>query len=172
MYRHKLSLLTLMLAVFVMVPGSAVADNHPDHAEISNWLGTLERSSAELRREAAQLESLNRSDASWMSHSRYLTTVKHHVNYMGAIVADLQDLRSVASPDQQRAIDAATPALKSIADHTEKAIRMLNADRRSISKEDYRDVIASLHGNADSLYSMLDALDDYTEAKKRLPATK
>ncbi len=172
MNRQKQALSALTLMLVMLIPGSLAANTNREHAEISRWLSSLEMKSADLRREAAQLESLNRSMASWHSHSRYLNNVKEHVNYMGQTVADLHDLKSAASEEQQRAIEAATPRLKSIAENTEKAIRMLNEDRSMTTNPEYRDILATLHSETAELYDSLDAFNDYRAAKQRLAVSQ
>ena len=167
--KSRLSMLfAFALLMPIVLPTSVMADTRTEQAHINNWLAQLERHSADASREAAEFESLTRSRATWKTHTHYLNSMRERVNGMGAVLADLEDLKPAANPPQKDAIEHARPKLQSLAANVEKMIALLNEDRSAIRDPDYRRALVELHEDTHSLYQGLDAHTDYISAKQRL----
>ena len=138
-------------------------------ATIDDMLATLESKAIEARRDAAVLESKRRNQQlSWQTHADKLNVMKNHINEMGTMHAQLEQMKPKATLFQEKAIDAARPHLENMADRVEKGIAWLNEDRRSISKPEYKDNLHGIWNDADQLYRNVDTIIDYHDARMRL----
>jgi uncharacterized surface protein with fasciclin (FAS1) repeats len=138
-------------------------------SKIDDMLADFESKAVETRREAAMLESTRRnSGLSWQTHSSHLSTMKDHINDMGKMLAELEGMNPKATLFQEKAIEAARPHLEDMARRVENALNWLNEDRRSIAKEEYRDNLHGIWVSSDWLYTDVDTIVDYHEARMRL----
>lgn len=137
-------------------------------SKVRDLLARFESNAADMRRDAATLESKRRNKLDWNSHADMLTTMKEHVNGMGRMLAELESMKPQASVLQQKAIESARPHLEEMAKNVTTAIQMVNEDRRNVAKTEYLDTLHSIWGNADTLYKSVDAITDYKEAQLRL----
>jgi len=147
----------------ILPPGTA-----PQVSKIDDMLSQFESQAVEARREAETLESGTRNSLSWQSHAHYLGTMKEQVNQMGKMLAKLEASKSQATQFQEKAIEAARPHLEDMARRVENAINWLNADRWSISRAEYKDNLQGLWLSSDRLYTDVDTITDYHEARMRL----
>jgi uncharacterized surface protein with fasciclin (FAS1) repeats len=138
-------------------------------SRIDDMLAAFESKAIEARRDAASLESKRRNPRiSWETHAHKLTVMKDHINDMGKMLAELEGMKSNATLFQEKAIEAARPHLKDLAQRVEKAMSWLNEDRASISKAEYKENLHGIWSDADQLYRNVDTVIDYHEAKMRL----
>lgn len=147
----------------ILPPGTV-----PQVSKIDDMLAQFERQAVEARREAETLEFGTRNSLSWQSHARYLNTMKEQVNQTGKMLAKLEASKSQATQFQEQAIEAARPHLEDMARRVENAINWLNADRWSISRAEYKDNLQGLSVSSDRLYTEVDTITDYHEARMRL----
>lgn len=144
-------------------------DDKAHVSRVSELLADFEHQAAEMWRDAALLESKRRTPAlKWQTHAHTLDLMKRHVNEMGQRLAELEEMKPQASLLQQKAIESARPPLVQIANHVTKAIEMINADRASTTKTEYRENLHAIWIQADTLYRTVDAITDYKEAQLRL----
>ncbi|MBZ5688738.1 MAG: fasciclin domain-containing protein [Acidobacteriia bacterium] len=137
-------------------------------SKIGDMLARFESKAIEARREAETLESGRRHSWNWQSHARHLGTMTDQVNEMGKILAQLEASKSQATLFQEKAVEAARPHLEDMARRVERAINWLNEDRRSTSRAEYKDNLHGLWVSADRLYTDVDTITDYHEARMRL----
>ena len=83
-------------------------------------------------------------------------------------MAQLEASKSQATLFQEKAVEAARPHLEDMARRVERAINWLNEDRRSTSRAEYKDNLHGLWVSADRLYTDVDTITDYHEARMRL----
>lgn len=140
----------------------------PQVAKVDDMLAQLESRVIETRRDAATLESKRRSKVSWQTHSHMLGIMREHINEMGTMLANLENMKSQSTLFQQKAMEAARPQLEDMAKRVEKAISWLNEDHRSIANSEYRDNLHGIWVSADGLYRNVDTILDYHEARMRL----
>lgn len=134
---------------------------------IDDTLGQFESKAIETRRTADMLEA-GRHSLSWQSQAHYLHSMKHQVNDMGKLLAKLEASKSQATHFQEKAIEAARPPLKDMAQRVENAMRWLNEDRRSVLQAEYKDNLHDLWLSSDRLYKDVDTITDYHQARMRL----
>ena len=138
-------------------------------SKIDDLLASFESKAIETRRDAAMLESKRRNPRlGWESHSSKLNLMKLHINEMGKMLAELEQMKPKATLFQEKAIEAARPHLEDLARRVEKAIGWLNEDRTSIAKAEYKDNLHGIWSDADQLYRNVDTIIDYHEARMRL----
>lgn len=137
--------------------------------KIGDLLASFESKAIEARRDAAALESKRRNqNLSWQTHAENLTVMKEHINQMGRVLAELEQMKPKATLFQEKAIEAARPHLEDMAQRVEKGIRWLNEDRRSISTAEYKENLHGIWNGADQLYRNVDTIIDYHDARMRL----
>jgi len=147
----------------ILPPGTV-----PQVSRTDDMLAQFENQAGEARREAERLESGNRNSLSWQSHARYLNTMREQVNDMGKMLAKLEASKSQATHFQEKAIQAARPHLEDVARRVENAINWLNEDRGSVTRADFKDNLQGLWVSSDRLYTDVDTITDYHEARMRL----
>jgi len=147
----------------ILPPGTV-----PQVSKIDDMLAQFENQAVEARREAETLESGTRNSLSWQSHAHYLGTMKEQVNEMGKMLAKLEASKSQATHFQEKAIEAARPHLEDMARRLGNSINWLNEDRRSVTREDYKDNLHGLWVSSERLYTNVDTITDYHEARMRL----
>jgi len=138
-------------------------------SKIDDMLANFESKAIESRRDAAMLESKRRnSQIGWRTHVDTLGVMKEHINEMGKMLTELEQMKSRATLFQEKAIEAARPHLENMAQRVEQAINWLNEDRRSISTAEYKDNLHGIWSEADKLYRNVDTIIDYHEARMRM----
>lgn len=158
-----LAVFALLLAIRVPF---AVAQNS-DSAKISQLFSEAEHHAVLLDDDAATLESFTRSKVGWQTHGSQLESIKTHVNNLGKVTAQLNDLRSEGSPWQQQAIDQLNPLLQEMADHLTATINHLNENQNRVHMPAYQDYA---HGNyelASRISQMIKDFVEYDQAKAK-----
>jgi len=141
-----------------------------DSEQILKLLSEAKSEAFILRQDAAELKSFTQSGASWQSHADQLSQIKTHVNKIGMIVQELNDLRIVASPWQRVAIDRVNPLLKELADNTELTITRLNDNPNRIQMPPCKGYVAAYYDLAADLAAMIGDFVDYGKTKAKFEA--
>ena len=136
--------------------------------EASDLLGETRLLSIKLRVDADQLESYTRSKLSWQSHGDQLTRVKEHINEMDGWLERLQEIRHVASPWQQQAIDRIVPVAVEIASRTQAAIEHLNDNRDYLFAPTYTDHLSTIAERAGTLNDSAKTFVEYGKTQEKL----
>jgi hypothetical protein len=178
--RHKLFMRSIMkrkgfvvtatiLAVFLAVPVIQAAATTLAKPDVNTPMKEAKRASYQLRNTADTLHAITRSGGlSWQSHSSYLNSVREHVNQLGKMLTNLEDLKSHATETQQMAIEAMRPRLVETANALTNAIELLNERRHNVYFGEYHDAVQTVSEQAASLHQTLDATLAYEAAKAKL----
>lgn len=146
-------------------------------AEIANWdfqaeaqdlLQEVRMLSGELHPTADRLGALSRSNVSWVSHGEQLNAVRGNINQIGDRLKRLQEIRHVASPMQQQAIDRVVPIAADLASHTEAAIGHLNENKGYLYAPSYKDHLRSIAAGASDMKSSIDLFMDHADTQEKL----
>lgn len=138
-------------------------------AEASELLGEVHGLAAQLHREAQTLESFNRSPRiSRESHAAQLTLMRAQVNDVGSRLARLQEIKHVAAPWQQQAINRLQPLAEDVAQHTEFAIVHLNENGNYLFAPSYQEHLAEAMDQAKELKQTAGNFLAYNSAQQRL----
>ena len=144
---------------------SAQRDENP---QVTQLLTEARDRAAVLSRDADEMESLTRTDASWETHATMLEQIKEHVNALGRVAEKLKSARDSAAPWQQQAIDRMLPTLKELADNTTAAIQHLNENKTRPTSGSYTEYLKENTETAHELSSMISSFVKYGETRARL----
>jgi uncharacterized protein YoxC len=175
MKRRRILVASLVVAAMLSVPAVLSADTNNstrDAAKVSQVavrLSTFEQQAAEVSRDAETLLSLTRNyQTRWESHTYYLNNLRHDVNDMGRMLAELEEMKPQASEVQQMAIERARPHLVALADEIGEASNLVRPGRWNLRQPEYKETVADLSHHADGLYQTVDTIVDYHNANDRL----
>jgi Spy/CpxP family protein refolding chaperone len=159
---------TMLFVVAAATSASAESGTKDAQRQVADRLAEFRRTASQLHREADTFNSRRLSRVSWQTHARHLGNITDHVNQLGKSLAELEALRPAANESQRMAIEHARPHLVSIAQSTTRAMELLKDNRGSIHFPEYGEAAGDIYDHADSLYTKLDAILDFENAKARL----
>ena len=90
----RISVGLAVVALFLAIKGPVAVAQNADSAEISSLLSEAQHHAMLLDDDAATLQSYTRSKMHWKSHAEQLELMKTHVNNLGKLSAQLNDLPS------------------------------------------------------------------------------
>ena len=157
----------MLVSTWMLVPPIAHAQN-TENPEVTRLLADARDKAAVLSRDADEMESLIRTDASWQTHAAMLDEVKRHVNDLGRAAQKLEESRSSASPWQQQAIDRMMPLLKELAANTTAAINHLNENRIRPTTGNYPEYLKENAETAQQLSDMISSYVRYGQTREKL----
>lgn len=141
-----------------------------DSEQVLKLLSAAKAEALVLQKDAAELNTFAQSGVSWQGYSDQLAQIKTHVNNVASIVEELNDLRIVASPWQQVAIDRVNPLLKELARNTELTITKLNSHPSRVHMTPYKEYVAAHSDLATDLASMIGDFVEYGKTKAKFEA--
>jgi len=167
LYRAVASLMTpaLLMAGYLLFPGTIKATGTGDSAEISKLLADAKAEAMELKSDSEDLNTFVTSKLTWESHARKIEMVKEHINNTGKLLAKLKDAEASGSAWQRTAIQRIEPMLKELAANTETTINYLNENRSKIHFPEFRDYVKANYELATDLEALIRDFVNYGEAK-------
>src|SRR3954471_3465455 len=145
----------------------AAESRKTDSEQVSKLLTDAKSAALLLQRDAEQLSAFTQSSVSWQSYADQLSQIRSHVNNVGSILQQLNDLRVVSSQWQRIAIDRLTPLLNEVARNTQLTISKLNANPNAVHSTSYRKYVSAHQELATDLASMIGSFVDYGKAKEK-----
>ncbi len=139
-------------------------------ADLSTLFQDARSTAAQLKADAATMETYTRSNLSWQSHASQITEVKQHINKAGSILSDMQAARGDAKPWHQDSIDRITPVLKDLAANTEAAINHINATPNQLHSSTYKSYLKDNAELAADLAKMVGDTVDADNVRTRIEA--
>jgi hypothetical protein len=161
-------LFALALIPFAGIQRASAAT--PDSGQITQLLADAKSHAVQAEDDAATLEGYARSRVSWKLHSYELDSMKQHVNEMGKIAAELQNLEPQASDWQKRAIHQVIPLLKDMAGNLNKTIEHLNENQARVHMPAYIDYTRTNYELAKRTADLIRDFVDYDEARSAAAA--
>ncbi len=147
---------------------SNAAASSPDTHKITRLLSEVKTQAVILSTDADMMESYTLSSVSWEGHSDEINQIRDHINKAGREVAQLDEMRKMAAPWQQAAIDRIRPDLQELADNTTKAIRFLNKNPDRLFEPQYKDYLEANADVSSQLATMIGNYVSYGRAKNRM----
>jgi len=141
-----------------------------DSEQVSKLLSDAKSEALVLERDAEQLSAFTQSSVSWQSYSDQLNQIRTHVNKVGSIIQQLNDLRVISSQWQKIATDRLTPLLNEMASNTQLTITKLNANPNAVHSASYRKYVSAHQELANDLASMIGSFVDYGKTKEKFEA--
>ena len=157
----------MLVSTWMLASPTAHAQN-TENPEVTRLLADARGKAAVLSRDADEMESLIRTDASWQTHAAMLDEIKRHVNDLGAAAKKLEESRSSASPWQQQAIDRMMPLLKELATNTTAAINHLKENQIRPTTGNYPEYLKENADTAHQLSDMISSFVRYGETRAKL----
>lgn len=163
----RISVGLAIVALFLAIKGPVAVAQNADSAEISNLLSQAQHHAVLLADDAATLQSYIRSKLHWQSHAQQLESMKTHVNNLGKVTGQLNDLRSEGSPWQQQAIDQINPLLQDMADRLTATINHLNKNQERVHMPAFQDYARGNHELASRTSELIKDYVNYDKAKSK-----
>ena len=129
-------------------------------AEASRLLNGIEVDAAKAQHRADRLQqsSLN-EDLAWQFHATRLAALKREVNDMGRRLCRLEQIRRVAAPWQQKAIDDAASSVRLMADNVQDAINFLEEHQDNFWEPAYRHNVSNVFHESGQLFESVRNLE-------------
>jgi len=163
------SFLTLALtALFVLVAGPSFANaQNQDSAAISKLLHEARTYAVQADSDSAELESFTNSKLTWQTHAHQIEIIRDHINNLGRVVKEMQDIKGQGSPWQQDAIDRIDPLLRLMADQLTSTIEYGNKYPNRIHMMQYRNYVRSGAELAAQTSRLISDIVSYDRAESR-----
>jgi DNA repair ATPase RecN len=158
------------LAAFALLLAMAspfAATQTADSEQISKLLSEAKSHAVLADDDAATLESFTNSQFSWKTHAATLVAMKGHINELGKVSKQLNDLRDQASPWQHLAINQIDPLLRDMATQLTATINHLNDNPSRIHLQPYRNYAHANHDLASRTAEVISDLVEYDKAKSK-----
>jgi hypothetical protein len=163
--RISLGLLILPL-LLTMAPVRAAAQTSSSD-EISLLLTEARSLAVQAEDDAATLEAYSRSKLTWQSHASRLEQIKEHVNALGKVDRQLNDMRGFGSSWQQKAIAEVHPLLEQTANELTYTINHLTESRSQIHMMPYKNHANDLYDHASRTAELISDYVEYERAKAK-----
>src|SRR6478735_184228 len=107
MMRRNMCLFAALFVGALSTTTSAVSadSGRTDSGQVSKLLSDAKSEALVLERDAEQLSAFTQSTVSWQSYADQLSQIRTHVNRVGSMIQQLNDLRVISSQWQKIAID-------------------------------------------------------------------
>jgi len=163
---HCIRFGSCLSAVALLLPGATGSMNRscalgPPTAQSYTWnfpreaQGLLKEVVSEAREVRQNADTLQRMttdpDIDWEPQAMELNQIRGAINEMGTRLCRLESIRRVASPWEQKAIDADAPLIAEMANEAQAAITYLNDNHHDLFNPTYRDYAAGLYQRSSRL---------------------
>lgn len=159
----------LLTGLLVPVSAFAAADVSSDSCEVSQMLAQAKAEATELKTDSADMEAFTRSgNVSWAVYAEHLNLIKEHVNALGRLVKQINDIEVLCSPWQATALERTTAALKELADNVNSTIEHLNANQSRVHMPAFQDYVKANYELVSDLAAVISDFVDYGNAKEKM----
>ena len=162
--------LAASLALLLFFASPVLKAQTADSEEISKLLTQAEDHATLAADDAATLESYTRSTNSWQSHSAKLAEIAEHINALGKVNKQLNDLSSQGSPWQQKAISQIDSLLRDTAAQLTATIKHLRDNQSRIHLQPYIDYAHGSYERASKTVQMISDFVEYDKATSKAEA--
>jgi hypothetical protein len=158
-----------LFAVSLLALPLATADeNASGSAEISRLFTDAKVEAVQLQTDAADMESFTRSDVAWETYASQVTMIREHVNAVGRLIAQLNEVENRCTPWQKTAIQRITPLLRELADNTEATITHLNDNHGRVHMPPFKEYVAANYELSRQLATLITDFVGYGNAKDKV----
>ena len=155
------------LAMLLVLASSFARAQSTDSAEISRLLKVAEDHAALAADDAATLDSYTRSSVAWQTHGQQLGEMTDHVNALGRVSKELNDLSPQGSPWQQKAISQIDSLLRDMADQLTATINHLNKNQSRVHMPPFQNYVHASYELASKTAQMISDFVDYDQAASK-----
>jgi hypothetical protein len=133
-------------------------------AEASRVLSGLQVDAAKAQYLADKLQTFSLdANVDWQLHANQLAALKREVDDMGRRLCRLEQIRPVAAPWQQKAIDDAASSVRLMADNVQDAINFLNEYHRNFWEPAYRHNVSNVFRESGQLSQSVKSLEQFAK---------
>src|SRR3982750_1110238 len=143
MRRNRRLYAALFVGALLTTAALSADSRKTDSEQVSKLLIDAKSEALVLQRDAEQLSAFTQSSVSWQSYADQLSQTRTHVNKVGSIIQQLNDLRVISSQWQRIAIIRLTPLLNELANNTQHTITNLNANPNVVHSASYRKYVSA-----------------------------
>jgi hypothetical protein len=175
---HTVGLATLIAGMVALPPASQAAPQTCPAGKVTPASYTwnfqaeasrlLNRIQADARRAQYRADKLANSSLNgavpWQVNATQLTGLKHEVNDMGRRLCRLEQIRRVAAPWQQKAIDDAASSVRLMADNVQDAINFLEKYQDNFWEPAYRHNVSNVFHESAQLSQSVKNLEQAANA--------
>ncbi len=162
--------LAASLALLLFFASPVMKAQTADSEDISKLLTEAENHAVLAVDDAATLESYTRSSASWQIHSDKVVQIVEHINALGKVNKQLNDLSPQGSPWQQKAISQIDSLLRDTAAQLSATINHLRDNQSRIHQQPYIDYAHGNYERASRTAQMISDFVEYDKAKSKVDA--
>lgn len=160
--------LGLLAALFVALsPAIGAVNPVKDSEQVSGYLAKAKTQAIQLQKDAEEMNSFVWRSRSWQGDADKLNLIKGHVNQIGKLLTEMNDVRGTASPWQQDAMDRVTPMVRELAGNVEAQIKFLTKHEDRLLAPTYIDYAAANVDTSTEVATMLSDFVAYHEAKQK-----
>jgi hypothetical protein len=152
--------LAIPLALLLVFASPVIRAQSADSEEISKLLTDADHYATLAADDAAALESFTRSKLAWQTHSAKLTEIADHINALGKVNKQLNDLSSQGSPWQRKAISQIDSLLRDAAAQLQATIDHMNNNPSRIHMLPY---VEYAHGSYERASKTAQMVRDFVE---------
>jgi hypothetical protein len=156
-------LLGLALVLFAGIARSSAAT--PDSEQITKLLDEARSHALQAEDDAATLESYTRSRVNWKLHAYELDSMKQHVNELGKIASQMQELEPQGSTWQKQTTRQVMPLLREMAANLTNTMQHLNENQSRVHMQPYLEYTRTNYELAKRTADLIRDVVDYSEAK-------
>jgi len=153
--------------LLALIAAPRVVAQVPDSEEISKLLTEARSYADQAAEDGATLQSYTRSTLAWQTHNAKLAEMAEHVNALGRVNKQLNDLRPEGSPWQQKAIGQIDSLLRDMADQLTATIKHLDDNKARVHMLAYQDYARATYERAERTAQMISDFVEYDKASAK-----
>lgn len=138
-----------------------------DSEQVTKLLREVRTLAFQLKDDAAEMETFNRSKVSVTAHAEVINQIRQHVNALAAAEDKLEAAKNTAAPWQKTAIYRIDPFIDELTGYTNAAIEYINGTVKHTPVE-YADYLEANADYSGDLATMIAQFIDYGRAKQRM----
>ncbi len=166
-WMSRISVSLIALAFMLATASKYMAAQTTDSTELTSLLSDAKSEAVLVEQDAEKLDSYTNSRLAWQTHATQLNSMKEHVNKLGEITKQLNDMSGQGSPWQQEAISRINPLLRNMADQLTTTIKHLNDNKDRIHMQAYRDYTRANYELASRTATVIGDFVEYGKARSK-----
>lgn len=167
-FSRILSVPAILIALTLLMAGpSRVAAQTTTPSHVDQLLTEAEHFANRAADDSEELETYTRTKAGWETHAQQLERIREHVNHLGEIVQQLNEVRSEALPWQQTAIDRINPLMHEMAMQLTTTIEHLTQNQSRVHMKPYQDYARATYTVNSRAAKVISDIVEYGQAKAK-----
>lgn len=167
-FRRMLRIPTVLIALTLLMVGSSqAAAQTTGPAHVNRLLADAEHFANQAAADSEELETYTRTQATWETHAHQLERIREHVNHLGEVVQQLNEVRAEGLPWQQTAIDRINPLMHEMATQLTATIEHLSEHQSQVRMKPYQDYTRATYEVNSRAARVISDIVEYGQAKAK-----